>query len=368
MKLITVIFVIFTAFTIHFPEARALEVEGIYDGYYTEGNVDSIKDALPEDTADELEKLGFGAEGFSEAKAFSFKNVFSHIGDIIKSGFKRPMISACAVIGILLFASCTGELSKESKLTSYVVSLSLAAAVLMPVVSLVGSCVSAVKAAGVFMMSFIPVYAGVLVAKGKSLTAAGFSTVMLAVSEAVTSICSFVIVPLTGMQLGLSLSGATVTEINLSSVSRAVTKVSKWVLGLSTTVLLGVLSMQTLISGSADSLSFKTTRFLVGSTVPIVGSAVAEALATVKGCVGLLGSSVAVYGIAAVALLFLPLIIELLIWRVILMFTSSVAEMLSQTKASELIKTIDNCISTVLGVLIFIGVLFVISITVVFLV
>ncbi|MBQ3551113.1 MAG: hypothetical protein IJA41_09075 [Clostridia bacterium] len=347
--------------------AKAAEIEEIYDEYYTKVNADSIKDALPQDTADELERLGLGAENFSKAEGFSFKNIFSHIADIIKSGFKRPLISACAVIGILLFSSCMGELSKESKLTSYVVSLSIAAAVLMPVVSVVGACVSAVKAAGVFMLSFIPVYAGVLVAKGRSLTAAGFSTVMLGVSEAVTSICSFVIVPLTGMQLGLSLSGAAVTEINLSSVSRAVTKVSKWVLGLSTTVLLGVLSMQTLISGSADSLSFKTTRFLVGSAVPIVGSAVAEALATVKGCVGLLGSSVAVYGIAAVALLFLPLIVELLIWRVMLMFTSSIAEMLSQIKAAELIKTVDNCISTVLGVLIFIGVLFVISITVVFL-
>lgn len=368
MKLISVIALMLTIFVFHTSEAKAAEIEDIYEDYYTEGNVESIKKALPQDTADKLEALGFGANSFSETQAFSFKSIFSHIAEIIKSGFKRPMTSACTVIGILLFAACVSDVSKDNKLTSYVIGISLAAAVLMPVVSVVGSCVSAIKAAGVFMLSFIPVYAGMLVAKGKSLTAAGFSTVMLAVSEAVTSICSFVIVPLTGMQLGLSLSGATVSEINLSSVSRAVTKVSRWVLGLSTTVLLGVLSMQTLISGSADSLSFKTTRFIVGSTVPIVGSAVAEALATVKGCVGLLGSSVAVYGIAAVALLFLPLIIELLIWRVTLVFTASVAEMLSQTKAAELIRTVDNCISTVLGILIFIGVLFVISITVVFLV
>ncbi len=348
--------------------ACAADVDEIYKDQYEASDAESLENALPEDVAESFKNFNFSIDDFESAKNISAGNIFTQIWSFIKGGGKRPFVAGGAVLGLLLLSAVVGDIFTENRMVQYVTVLSLSAVAVMPVVSVISDTVSAIKSAGVFMLSFVPVFASILIARGKSLTAAGFSAVMLAASEGVSSVCSFVIVPFTGMQLGLSLCGSTVPDFNILSLVRALNRISKWVLALATTVMLAVLGVQTLINGSADSVSAKTVKFLVGTTVPVIGNAVSEALMTVKSCVKLLGSSVAVYGILAVALIFLPLVVELLMWRVVLLVTASIAEMLSQNQSAILLRAVDSAVATVTGVMIFVGILFVISITTVALV
>ena len=82
----------------------------------------------------------------------------------------------------------------------------------------------------------------------------------------------------------------------------------------------------------------------------------------VKGCLKLLGSNVAVYAILALCLLLLPVIIELLLWRLCMMVCAVCADILSLEKPAELLRSIDACVAFVMGVGILVGVLFSISI------
>ena len=69
------------------------------------------------------------------------------------------------------------------------------------------------------------------------------------------------------------------------------------------------------VNSSADTLTAKTARFIIGSSVPVAGGVLSEALGTVTASVTLLKSSVGIYGAAACAAILLPLITELLMWR-----------------------------------------------------
>ncbi len=368
MKRITVVIIV-TVITVFLlcgtVGAITPSIDEIYSEQYNISGVNSLKDVLPDEVSEMLAEIDISSSDASWTEYFTPKNIFQNIWSFFKSGGARPFTAMLTCLAVLLFTTAVEGFYSENNTVKYVLGIGVSAAVVLPAASTLKACVSAVSAAGVFMLSFIPIYAAILVSRGKSLTAAGFSTVMLAVSEGVSALCSFCLVPLTGMQLGLSVAGSTLTEINVQSIGNAIKKASMWTLSFASAVLLGILGIQTVVGGAADTLSSKTAKFILGTAVPVVGNTVGEALATVRGCVKLLGSSVAVYGVVAVVLIILPTVIELFLWRISLSLSFSAAELLGQTKAAALIRSVDAAVSFILGVIIMVGILFIISLTVV---
>ncbi len=368
MKKLTVFIMVLMLFCLDITcNAQELTPDGIYGEQYNASGADGLSDCLPNDVKEYMDSIDISGFDTSWTSELTLQNIFQQIAGFIKSGGKRPITAGCSILAVLLFGAAAGGLT-ENKSLDFVLTVGITASAVMPAISTVISCVSAIETVGTFMLSFIPVYAAILISRGRTLTAAGYSTVMLVAAEAVTTACSLVITPLTGMQLGLSVSSSVLTEINVTSIGRTIKRASTWILSLSTTVMLAILGIQTLVNGSADSVTDKTAKFFVGTTVPVVGSAVGEALSTVKGCLKLLGSSVAVYGIVAIAMIMLPVVVELLMWRVVLLLTAMVSEVLGREKSATLIRSVDSCVAFVLGIIIFIGVLFIISVTVVSLV
>lgn len=346
-------------------KAEEINTDEIYRQQYEISGADELYDNLPDTVAEKMKDFDISGISTDWLGELTPKNIFKSTLDFLKTGCKRPLLSCVTMIAVLLLSTVIGGLECNDKTVVFVTTVGVMLAAVLPSVSVVKTAMTAVSSLGAFMLAFVPVFVGVLISQGKSLTAAGFSTVMLAVSESLSVLCSFIIMPLTGMQLGLAISGSILSEINISTIGKTVKKISMWVLSLSSTVLLGVLSIQSLIGAQADNISVRTTKFIVGTAVPIVGNTVSEALSTVVGCLKMLSSSIAVYGIIAVALMFLPTILELLLWRLALGVSSMIAEMLSRSKSAELIRSVDSAVSFVLGVLILIGVLFIISVTVV---
>ena len=345
--------------------AEEVSIDDIYKEQFKASGADDLSDLLPSDIKEKLDEIDISSSDLSWTEYFTPQNIFQNMWSFLKSGGKRPFAALVSLMGVLLFSTAIEGFYSENKTVKYVTSLGITAAVVLPAVGTVKVCVSAVSSAGVFMLSFVPIYVAILVSRGKSVTAAGFSTVMLAVSQGVTALCSFCLVPLTAMQLGLSVASSALSDVNVTSITNAIKKASMWTLSLLSTILLGVLGIQTVVGGAADTLTSKTAKFVLGTAVPVVGATVGEALNTVRGCVKLLGASVAVYGIVAIVLIILPTVIELFLWRIGLLVGSSVAEMLGQTKAVSLIRSVDAAVSFILGVMILVGVLFIISLTVV---
>lgn len=60
-------------------------------------------------------------------------------------------------------------------------------------------------------------------------------------------------------------------NIRLEKLSKFFSNVSLWTIGVVLTVFLGVLSLETSLSSSVDSLSVKTTQAAVSNFVPVVG-------------------------------------------------------------------------------------------------
>ena len=117
------------------------------------------------------------------------------------------------------------------------------------------------------------------------------------------------------MGFSLAIVDAVSPSVSVGGLLTLSRKVTTWTLGLLMSVFLGVLSMQNLISGSTDTAAAKTTRYVLSNFVPVVGSAVSDAYATVRGSLQILRSTTGVLGIMALCLLFLPPLLQLLLYR-----------------------------------------------------
>lgn len=365
MKKAVIIALSLFAFLLLPPSVSATEAEEIYSEQYRASGLGELSQALPPEVARELAELDISSTDTDWSEAFGVENVFERSFSFIKSGCKRPFIAALSVLALLLFSSAVESFWKKNRTVEYVISLGITVAAVLPAAKTLAACISAVSAVGIFMLSFVPIYSGILLSRGKSATAAGFSSVMLTVSEAVGALCSYAIMPLNGMQLALAVSGSVSDSADVSAIGSTLKKASTWTLSLATTVLLGVLGIQTAVAASADSLTAKTAKFIVGTAVPVVGSAVSEALSTVHGCLKLLSSSAAVYAVAAIALILLPSVTELILWRVALSAAAAAADILGVKKTASLLRSVDSAIAFTLGILIFTCVLFIISVTMV---
>lgn len=344
--------------------AEEVDTDKIYKEQYDKLELENI-DGIDGQAKEYLDELNIGDSALNINNFFTADNVFSILSDFFKNGVKTPVKSGISVLVVLLLSSITSNLQENNKTLKYTVAVCLAAGALIPAVSTVKACADAIRTVGTFMLSFLPIFAALLFSSGKPLTSASFSAVMTVAVQTVSSFCSLVFIPLSGMQLSLGISGSASGDVKLNSVQGALKKFSTFGLSLICTVFLTVMGVQTAINSPADNLYSKIAKFVLGAAVPLVGNTVGEALNTVRGCVKLLRSSVMIYGVVAVALIALPIITELIAWRLVLYACGAVADVLDNNKASELIKAVDNSIAMLLGAIVLMLMMFVISLALV---
>ena len=104
---------------------------------------------------------------------------------------------------------------------------------------------------------------------------------------------------------------------------------------------------------------------LAGSSLPVLGGAVSGALSTAAGFISIMGSSAGVYVLLVLLLLLLPIVAQLLCWRLGLWLCGLTAGLLGQDAITPLFTMLDYCLSVMLGALLLVGLLVFLSVGVV---
>lgn len=335
-----------------------------YSEQYKNSGAEEIENNLPEQTREYFNENGIDPSDYNWVNSISAESVFKHIFTFIASGAKAPLKAGAGIIAIILISAALGCVEiKSSAMTAavYAAAAASAAVIAVPVSSVINASVNALRGTGIFMLSFIPIFAVIVAASGAAVTAASMSALLLAAAETVTYISSFAVLPLMGGYLAISLSGAVSPAIKKSGIAETVKKLAFWIMAFISAVFIGILGIQTAVNASADTLASKTAKFIIGSSVPVAGGVLSEAINTVTASMGLLKSSVGIYGALACAVTLLPLVIELLIWRAVLLVTSAASELFSLGGIAGLLRAVDSMMSVLIGIILLVGAMFVIS-------
>ncbi len=354
-------------FVILFSVSVNAEESDIYKEQLEISGADELSDSLPPEIQQYLEEYSIDISDYNWVNNLNYQNVFSHIWSFITGGAKNQLATFGCVLGVILISAALTDNSVGgiNQTVNYVTVLCIAAVILTPLFSSITAAVDALKNCAYFITGFVPVFAAIIAASGKAATSVSMSTLLLGAANGMSYVANFVIVPLMGGYLAVSVSSAVSPLLSNSGLSESIKKIVFWIMSLISTVFVGILGIQTAVNSSADSLSMKTAKFIVGSSVPVAGGVLSEALSTLTASISLLKSSVGIYGVIICCLFFLPILCELLLWRFTLFGTTFVANIFSLSKLSGLLKSVDTVLSVLVGIILISCAMFIISLTVV---
>ncbi|MDD6174460.1 MAG: stage III sporulation protein AE [Firmicutes bacterium] len=341
--------------------------EQIYREQLEASGAEDLPQQLPEETRELLQELGLA--DFSEDGIFrlNFENVLQQTAVLARQKASDPLRAALCVVGIIALCALlqsvkTSFLNDEiTQVFSVVCVLMTASVMVTPLVSLISGARDTALAAFAFLISFVPVYAGIMVANGQAVTAGAYSATTVAAAQGASGLLSAVVTPVLQMLLALAIVSAAAPRTNLQGIHSFLQKMVKWLLGIVMTVFVTVLSLQGAAGAAADSLTVRTAKFVIGSAVPVVGGALSDAYTSVRGYVGVLKSSVGAFGILAGGAIFLPLTVELMIWIAAAELCAAVGGLLDQKEIAGLLKAISAVLGLFLAVLLCCAALLIIS-------
>lgn len=163
-----------------------------------------------------------------------------------------------------------------------------------------------------YMMSFLPVYAGVLTLGGEGnagLSASGFFlTLLCALAQGLT----FFVPPLLQCYLALSMACSISTENGLAVFCKALGQALEKLLRWAGRLLAAILGVQRISALQLDKAALRTGKLLTG-VVPIVGDALSDASDAVLASVQLLKSGLGLAALLTIAAEFIPVYLGMLV-------------------------------------------------------
>lgn len=361
--------ILFSSFTVYADTEDATEytTEGIYNSQYEQSGADALLRELTPEVKKQLKDIGVTSPSWQELNSMSFFDIFGSIMNTIQQQSVTPLNCVVKIMGVVMLVALINSVKSSlgsSSLTAVlnsVATLTVSIILIQPVCQTIEYSTTIIKLSADFMLIFIPVMAGIMLTMGQSLQAAGSYTMVMGAGTAVSQISNNILVPLLSTFLGISVVSGISQRVNLNGFCELINKVLKWVLTFTMSVFTAILTMQSIISSSADSAGVKATRFAISSFVPLVGGALSEAYQTVRGCMGMLKSGVGVFAILATGTIYLPAIISCLLWLAAINIAIALAGVFDMGDIIKLLKSVTTVINSLIAILLCCMIIFIVS-------
>ena len=309
-----------------------------------------LKKTLSDGTLELLDELGLSTISLEALQKLSptdmLQLIFRSFTVKIKEPFKAILTFLIAGILCMILQSFQEKQSGTDLIYQVSCTLIASTTILLPLSKMIVSVSGTIHECCNFMLGFIPVYTSFMMAGGKIASVSGYHTLVLGMTTVVSQLISEIAVPFIGIYMAFCVVG-TIAPINMGGLSHSVKSFILWFLGLLTAVFSGVMGLGTLVSAPIDKISAKTLKYVVGSSIPIFGGIAADALSTMQSCLLLAKNMLGVYAVFVIAAIFVPPILTVLTWRIVL----SVGETVGSFFDNKMLTSLLSGASTVIGIL-----------------
>ena len=327
----------------------------------------ALEDALPPETKAQIEEWGVSLDHPDSMAAPDAATVFAHLLSLAATAVSTPLTAGAATLVVVLVCGVFGVLKRDGaahfdSLMEYFGVLCVCSISLLPLMNSVRLMGEAVSLCGGFMLTFVPIYAGIMLAGGSAATAAGSQTLVFGAAQLIGRVADTSLVPAAGGLMSLSAVSSLFSELRLRGVYPGNTASGQLDSGRLYDPLSALLTLSGAVSSATDSVAMRTTKFMTASFVPVVGGAVSEALSSVLACVGVLRATVGAYGVIAMAVTLLPALVQLLMWKLMLLLTAAAADVFGVDGVARLLGGVGSVVGILIAVIISVMVVFLVSI------
>ncbi len=301
----------------------------------------SLEDYLLEDDW----RAFFEAQPFSleQLRGKSLPQLLGALWQQLTAQLRRPLQSALRVTALLALLGFFRLLGRENASPELEYTLQSVMTVVVflllstPVLALLEDFRQTLESGRVFLAQLTPVLCSVLAASGQTGTALVCSTVFSGVLLAVAQALYGWVAPLIRIFLALSVTSGLCGSLRLEGFVQLLRRILYWSLGVIATLFAGYLGLQSVLANAGDSLALKTGKLVLSGGIPIVGGAVSDAVGTVYTGLRLVKSAVGVLGIVGLLVLFLPGLLQCLVYGLVCRACSAAARLFDNAPAAALL-------------------------------
>ncbi len=331
------------------------------DSYADEFSFDVFTESLSDEAVEILSEMGIDEISYSELFSVSPENVLNVFFNVLSGSLKKPLYFCFAIFGVMFITSVSCEISKLSETVSFIGTSLISIMLCVPVSTLVSTSVSVTNTVGNLIVSFCGVFCGIVSASGGTLGAVAFEGSFLFFNSAVSKFTELFSKPFINGMCSLAFFSCFDAFSFMSRTCEMLKKTYIWFLGFTGMIFTSFISLKTVLASGADSVASKSIKFIVGKSVPVVGSTLSESYSSVMAGLSLIKSTVGVFGIISVALTVLPTVLSLLCWMLSLNFVIAGAEAFSLKSVKGVLCVFKDVLSLLFSTVLFVSVVFIIS-------
>ena len=285
--------------------------------------------SIDSDIASALEKIGVTDFDYEQIYNVSIRNITDYFKEALPQKLKVCFADFLSMLFVVMLVSIASSFYADTPQGSIIKIIAVICITVMSVEKispLLNMLISLVRLSGGFMLCFIPVLTLLLSLSGTPTLAFTFNSFIMGFSQAISAFINFVAVDLLGCFLCVCISMNLNETLNVSRFINTVNKLTAFVLGITASVFTGFLSIKSVMAVSVDSVAVKGIRFAISSLIPVLGSSISEAYSSVIGSINIIKSSVAFVGILAIILINIPVIVQMLMYKISFSLLSYICE------------------------------------------
>jgi stage III sporulation protein AE len=234
----------------------------------------------------------FGALAWGVARGFADE----FLGSLTVLGSLLVLVVLCGVLRNLQSAFAGDEVARIAYFACYLVLAHMAAAGFLMAVDLAQTVVRDLVG---FMQAILPVMITLLLGMGALTTAGLLHPLLLAGTQIVGVVVADVVLPIILFSAACDLASSALPDQRLRGLAVLLRQAAVVVLGILFTGFLGIVTVQGAAGAVADGVALRTTKFMAGAFIPVVGGMFADAVELVFGSTQILKMAVGVLGMMA---------------------------------------------------------------------
>ena len=359
---------------------------------YAEQNIDNIEQELGNSTQDILNDIDFGEledmlteidSTFNLFNGWSFKDYVARIikGEesvsiedfiniflsSIKESFKNIIFPLSVILIVVLLCLMfnnikSGKISGVSEII-YFVCLTV---VIIIVSSLCAGLIKDTKE-GLSniqeqMNVIFPILLSLMTAMGGVASVKAYTPMLAFLSNAISNIFVYVLLPLFSLSLILSIVGNLSDNTKLTKLNGFINSIFKWILGAVFAVFMSFLTFKGLTAGASDGISVKATKYAIKNYVPMLGGYISEGFELFKAGSLLVKNAT---GFTSIILLFSTIAVPIISIGVVelgLKLLAGIIEPIGDNRSSNLLYAIAKSLKLLIVVLIGVAMMYFLTI------
>ena len=347
---------------------NADEIESIADEIYNGLDTSEIEKYL----ADLIPPFASGGslkdfiKRMIKSESENYETLFDYLISLVTSAFREQLPAFVSLFVLIVFASllkifAPSDKSGAGELAGYAIFTAIICIVAGVVYGTIAKAESTLDKLSGFIEAVYPIVMTLTVACGATNSSLTVTPAALFVSNTVIVLVKNVFFPIIVFMFVASIVSNLNKSIKLKNLFGFLSTFMKWTIGLFTVVFSFFLGLNGLNSGYLDGLGYKTAKYALGTTLPLVGSVVGEGMNMIVASAAIIKNALGALTVLIVFSVAVIPIIEIIVLTLVLKLIAAVTEPFSDGRTGEFISGGISVINFVIAALVIVTFMYIVT-------